>query len=236
MAADYDAAHVTENDEHFVAARYASYLLAGIGATSLLDVGAGTGRAVRFFLANNPDMTIVGIEPVRALINQAAAAGVPPNVIIQGRGENLPFDTGSFDAVSAFGTFHHVGRPQAVLQEMLRVARRAVFVSDSNRFGSGRKPLRIVKLALATAGFWDAANWLKTRGKGYTITEGDGLAYSYSVFDSVPAIAKWSDRVILVPTGRASGAGLYHPLLTAAHILVAGIRELPEMRAETGAG
>jgi SAM-dependent methyltransferase len=182
---------------------------------------------VGFFLAQHPNMTIVGIEPVRALINQAAAGGVPANTIIQGRGEDLPFDNGSFDAVSAFGTFHHVGRPEAVLKEMLRVARRVVFISDSNRYGTGRRPIRIVKLALATAGLWAAADWLKTRGKGYTISEGDGLAYSYSVFDSVPTIAKWADRIILVPTGRGGGSGLYHPLLTAAHVLVAGIREAP---------
>jgi SAM-dependent methyltransferase len=170
-------------------------------------------------------MAIVGVEPVQALINQAASAGLPLNTIIQGRGEDLPFDSDSFDAVSAFGTFHHVGRPQAVLQEMLRVARRAVFISDSNRFGTGLKPIRIVKLALASVGLWGAADWLKTRGKGYTISEGDGLAYSYSVFDSVPAMAKWADRIILVPTGRVSDASLYHPLLSAAHVLLAGIKE-----------
>ena len=38
------------------------------------------------------------------------------------------------------------------------------------------------------------------RGKGYGITEGDGLAYSYGVYDSLGPVHRWADRVILIRT------------------------------------
>ena len=54
----------------------------------------------------------------------------------------------ALDAVCAFGVMHHVKRPAIVVGEMMRVARRAIFISDSNRFGQGSMPARRVKLLL----------------------------------------------------------------------------------------
>jgi hypothetical protein len=54
---------------------------------------------------------------------------------------------------------------------MLRVAKRAVFLSDSNRFGQGSLPARLLKLALYKIGLWGAFNYLSTFGKGYQVTE-----------------------------------------------------------------
>lgn len=68
------------------------------------------------------------------------------------------------------------------MSEMLRVAQKAIFISDANNFGQGRFLARTAKQALNALGLWKTVDFIKTKGKGYTISEGDGLAYSYSVF------------------------------------------------------
>jgi hypothetical protein len=108
---------------------------------------------------------------------------------------------------------------------MLRVARRAVFISDANRFGQGSWLGRIAKLALYRLRLWPLANYIKTRGRGYVITPGDGLAYSYSVFDSCDLLAQWASRLILVPTHPPTARSWAHPLLTAGQVLVCAIRD-----------
>src|ERR1700719_1559631 len=49
--------------------------------------------------------------------------------------------------------------------------------ADSNRFGQGSKIGRLVKFALYKTGLWPAYWSFRTRGKGYIVDEGDGLAY-----------------------------------------------------------
>ncbi len=75
-----------------------------------------------------------------------------------------------------------------MVSEMLRVARKAVFISDMNNFGGGAPLVRYAKRALRRLHLWGIANYIKTAGKGYSITEGDGLFYPYSVFDSLPLV------------------------------------------------
>jgi hypothetical protein len=90
---------------------------------------------------------------------------------------------------------HHVPDPRPVVAEMLRVARRAVFIADSNNFGQGPRPARLAKQLLHACGLWPLANLVKTRGRGYIVTEGDGVSYSYSVFSSLPQIRAACDEV-----------------------------------------
>jgi SAM-dependent methyltransferase len=225
-AADYDAMHVHEDDGHAAALRFISALMDPLQIGSLLDVGCGTGRAVRHFVSRHSGMRVRGAEPSRALIEQAVARnGVPAGHIACARGESLPYPDGSFDAVCEFGILHHVPDPNAVVREMLRVARRAVFLSDANRFGQGSWTARVGKLLLYRLKLWPLANYVKTRGRGYVITDGDGLAYSYSVFDSYDLLARWGSQVILVPTSPPSARSWAHPLLTAGQVLACAIRE-----------
>ena len=119
---------------------------------------------------------------------------------MQGVGEALPFGDASIDVVFSFAILHHVPKPDAVIREMLRVARKAVIIVDGNRFGQGGHwPVRLLKLALYKAGLWGVVNYLKTGGDGYLITPGDGLAYSYSVYDSFDRMAEWATRLIVMP-------------------------------------
>ncbi len=47
----------------------------------------------------------------------------------------LPFKDDGFDAVVESSVLRHVSDPKAVVSEMIRVARKAVFLVDSNIFG-----------------------------------------------------------------------------------------------------
>ncbi len=163
----YDRDFVAEGDEHGVALRYISMLLSGSGCASILDVGAGTGRGVRHFLARHSGLEVRGVEPVQAMIDVAERDhAVPAGCIVEGSGTALPFADGSFDAVCELGVLHHVPDPNRVVREMTRVARRAVFLSDENRFGRGRPIARAAKYALHRAGIWEKVWRLRTGGRG----------------------------------------------------------------------
>jgi ubiquinone/menaquinone biosynthesis C-methylase UbiE len=225
-AAEYDARHVSAADEHGVALRYVSALLREFDLDSLLDVGSGTGRVTAYFNQRQPHLRIVGVDPVLPLLQHARAKPrARHNSFACASGYHLPFTDRSFDAVCQFGVLHHAEAPNAVVREMLRVARRAVFLSDSNRFGQGPIVVRWVKLTLARTGLWPLANLLKTRGKQYTVSQGDGVAYSYSVYDSLNLLQSWADRLVLVPTSERTSRSWYAPLLTSSHVAVCAIRE-----------
>ena len=223
-ASVYDEMHVHPNDEHYVALQHIVSLADGAGISNFLDVGSGTGRAIKYLLEKG--LKVHGLEPVPALIEQAVAKhGLDTRAMVCGVGERLPFAAESFDAVCEFGMLHHVPNPNLVVKEMTRVARKAVFISDSNRFGQGRMSVKLLKLSLAKMRLWRAANFIKTRGKGYTIMEGDGLAYSYSVFDSYDLLASWATKIILIPTSTDARANWCHPLLTSGNVLVCAFKE-----------
>ena len=223
-ASNYDDMHTScEIDEHYAALDFIDLLCDRLHLESLLDVGAGSGRGVRFLLSR--ERNVRGVEPVKALIEQAEMRGVPKGLIVEGSGYKLPFEDDAFDAVFECGVLHHVAEPARVVSEMMRVAKKAVFISDSNRFGQGRYPIRMLKLALYWSKLWNAARFIQTKGKMYTISEGDGLAYSYSVFDSYSQLAKWADTIWLVPTSNEDPVSSWlHPLITTPHVLLCALK------------
>jgi ubiquinone/menaquinone biosynthesis C-methylase UbiE len=222
----YDSMHAHEGATDASITKFVLALLRALDARSLLDVGTATGLGMRQMKTASPDLFVCGVEPVAALIEQAVRnANTFSAPIVRATGEALPFPDASFDAVCEFATLHHTANPRVVVQEMLRVARKAVFLCDSNRFGQGSRAARLIKLALYKSKLWGAYNYLRTGGKRYQITEGDGLAYSYSVYDSFELIARWADRVILIPSTGEKATSWLHPLLNNSGILVCAIRE-----------
>ena len=225
-AARYDTMHAHEGDDDPRILKTVRALLGMIEAQTALDVGAGTGRGIRYLLDNMPGLSVRGVEPVKALIEQAIQKnGIPEDLIMQGVGEALPFGDASFDVVLSFSILHHVPEPDAVIREMLRVARKSVIIVDGNRFGQGRRLVRLLKLALYKARLWKAVNYIKTGGRGYMVTEGDGLAYSYSVYDSFDCIAEWAGELFLIPTEGCTAKSWLHPLLTSGGVLVCALKK-----------
>jgi ubiquinone/menaquinone biosynthesis C-methylase UbiE len=225
-AAVYDCMHDRESVDDPAILKFIVSVLRMLGAQSILDVGSATGRGLKEFASAFPGALVCGVEPVTALVQQGVAAGNTRTVpLLQASGEALPFADASFDAVSEFSILHHVPQPSAVVREMLRVARRAVVLVDCNRFGQGSLPARLFKLFLYKIGLWHAFNFVRTRGKRYQISAGDGLFYSYSVYDSYDLVAPWADRLLVLPSGPSHSRSWFHPLLTAGALILIAIRE-----------
>ncbi|MCL5776855.1 class I SAM-dependent methyltransferase [Limibaculum sp. FT325] len=216
-AANYDAAHLDEDPEHKVALRLLESFACQVGHGSFLDVGAGTGRGVTYLQKAFPDAHVIGVEPVKEMRECGAARGdVLPGSLIEGDALCLPFDDSSFDWVIETAVLHHVADFRAATREMVRVARCGVLISDSNNIGQGSRVARLVKRALKSAGLWKAAIWLQTRGKMYKESEGDGVSYSFSAFDTVKTIRKKFPNVYFMNTTSAE-PNIY---ATASHVAI----------------
>jgi ubiquinone/menaquinone biosynthesis C-methylase UbiE len=225
-AARYEEMHEQESAGDPFLTDFVVATLRMLALRSVLDVGTASGRTLRTLKTAVPELFICGIEPVAALLKQAVSLGnAGSGVIVQGKGDALPFADNSFDAVCEFAILHHVEQPHVVVGEMLRVARKAVIISDSNRFGQGPMWMRFFKLVVYKIGLWGVFNYVRTGGKRYQITEGDGLAYSYSVYDNFDQLAAWADRVIIITADKTRPASWMHPLLTSGGVILCAIRD-----------
>jgi SAM-dependent methyltransferase len=200
--------------------------LNNLGIHSLLDVGSATGRGLPRLAAGLSHTLVCGVEPVEALVRQGISSGVTQGLpLLLASGDALPFADKSFDAVCEFAMLHHVPDPACVIREMLRVARNVLVISDANRFGQGSLPLRIIKLLLYKLKLWNVYDFLRTRGKGYQVSAGDGVFYSYSIYDNFHQIQQWAETVYLFPVGQANSSNWFHPLLTSGSVLLIAVRK-----------
>ncbi len=224
-AAEYDEAHVRGNPEHNLALRYISAFLQLLSAKTVLDVGCGTGRGLVHIRQYHPRLGVFGIDPVAELLQIGVDKGIPPCALVRGDASCLPFEDGAFDAVMELGMLHHVPRPGIVVSEMLRVAKRAVFISDSNLFGQGRRSARLLKFLFYNAGLWNFLKYVQTGGRGYVLSHGDGLSYSYSAYFQYGMLSQWADRIIAVPLiSDLRPARWPRPLFTERCVLLCAIR------------
>lgn len=161
-----------------------------LGVTSLLDVGSGSGHCLRVLGRMRPNLRMIGVEPSADMRAEGYKNGISTDVLVHGDATALPFDDGEFDLVCEFGVLHHLPRPSRAIEEMCRVASKAVFVVDSNNFGTGDWRRRLLKQAINALGLWKWADLINTRGKGFRESAGDGISYSYSVFNDVPLLEK----------------------------------------------
>jgi ubiquinone/menaquinone biosynthesis C-methylase UbiE len=219
-AAKYDAMHVNEGDEHYFALCLMVAAVDFLGVKSVLDVGSGTGRVIAWLKHARPELVVRGIEPVEELRKVGHANGIGKDVLVDGDALALGYRDGEFDLVCEFGVLHHIKQPERAVAEMLRVSRRAVFISDSNNFGHGGTLARALKQLFDAVGLWPVVDFVKTRGRGYTISEGDGLAYSYSVFNNYAQIKSRCSSVHVINTA----AGGVNPYRTASHVALLGIK------------
>jgi SAM-dependent methyltransferase len=217
-AARYEEMHLGSPD-HGLALRFLIACIDFYRIRSILDIGSGTGHVIREIKAVRPDVKVVGVEPSAELREIGYRQGLGPDDLVDGDGLKLDLPNGTFDLCCEFGVLHHVKSPRTVIDEMLRVSRKAIFISDSNNFGQGSPAERLVKQLIDAVGLWKVINFIKTRGKGYSISEGDGLAYSYSVFNDYGQIER-SCRIHLLNTGDAR----INPYRTAAHVALLGVK------------
>ena len=80
---------------------------------------------------------------------------------------------------------------------------------------------------LYKTGLWRFVKLLQTGGTGYTISLGDGVAYSYSVYFQNNLLSEWAERVFAIPVRGAGSTSVssWSPVLNADTVLLCGIRD-----------
>src|SRR3954454_22878372 len=94
---------------------------------TVLDVATGTG-AVALELVRAKGCTVVGLDQSPGMLEEARrravlAAATGQARFVEGHAEELPFEDGSFDALTFTYLFRYVEDPAATLRELTRVVR-----------------------------------------------------------------------------------------------------------------
>ena len=174
--------------------RWAGFLLPHLRpGMRLLDVGCGPGSITRGLADAVAPGPTVGVDPDPARVDGASLT------VVTARGEQLPFDDASFDAVFACAVMQHVADPEVVLREVRRVARpgAVVGIADADWDGflvhppdplldRGQEVLRAIRSIgdprvgkrlrhlMATAGFDRVVATARTNADGGAGTEAAG--------------------------------------------------------------
>ena len=94
-ADQYEKMHVTdETDEHFFALSCLAGLTNYLKIESILDLGSGTGRSIKYLKKICPKIKIIGIEPVKKLREVAYSHGISKEELIDGDATKLNFKKG----------------------------------------------------------------------------------------------------------------------------------------------
>ena len=126
---------------------------------SVLDVGTGDGQIAAFVAQRRPDVSVRGID---VLVREHPAVPVQPF-----DGRNIPFEDGSFDAITLIDVLHHAEEPVELLRQAARVARRAIVIKDHIEEGFlARATLRFMdhvgnrRFGIPTPdSYWTEAKW-----------------------------------------------------------------------------
>ena len=126
----------------------------------VVDVGCGTGSALRRAASTITQGSLIGVDPVLRMIEIARerTAGHPAEPRIEfrlGAAEDLPVDDAAADVVLAFDSFDHWedrARGLSEIRRILRPAGRLVVVKDASVPGAQGAHRTLVN-ALSRAGF-----------------------------------------------------------------------------------
>jgi len=98
----------------------------------VLDVGSGDGTIASMVMQLGVNITIEGIDTLVRPSTQIPVVGFD--------GMRLPFEDGSFDAVTFVDVLHHTEDPMILLREAARVSRRFIVIKDHRRDGLLAQP------------------------------------------------------------------------------------------------
>jgi len=114
-----------------------------IPAPLVLDVATGTGRLPRALLRQPAfDGRVIGLDLSRQMLREAVqrtAQFADRLTYIWQDARRLPFDDGTFDAVTCLEALEFTPNPREVLAELVRVLRSGGVLLVSNRIGSDAK-------------------------------------------------------------------------------------------------
>ena len=223
-ADNYDTLHSDDGEgEHLRALEIGWPLIQATSPRSILDVGCGTGRTLKWVASKSPSTTLIGIDPSRRLLDLAQAQ-VPGAKLGIGNGERLDFPDASVDIVAASGIMHHVDHPSLVISELFRVARKAVLISDHNNFAFGSPIAQRIRMMLDCTGLLGVATFVKQgfRKQGYSPE--DGWWYPYSLVNNFAQIASLSDQLYVCPTRLPTPGFSGNMLFAQSHLAIVAIR------------
>lgn len=119
------------NEEEIVGKKLITALtLAGVDFKDkkCLILGAGTGAEGFYLSSQFPTSEVTFLEPndvaIKILTEKAQLFGLPASRIIQGVGEKLPFEDGSFDYVICYTVLEHVQDVEKTITEISRVIKK----------------------------------------------------------------------------------------------------------------
>lgn len=188
-ASQYNSWHcdVTNESSHNFAVQELLNLMNTIGATSVLDVCCGTGRATRAML--DAGYSAKGIDLSEELIARGVEElKIPADCLEAGDATRLPYGDKTFDVACILGALHHTARPNNVIAEMIRVSRLGVLISDEGNHLSGG-----IKSLLISLGVFDPLYRLVFRREPRQTrrmcdSDGDGPTFVFSVEEIIPAV------------------------------------------------
>lgn len=188
-AGNYNAWHCDPNNEssHNFAVKEILQTMLMVGASSLLDVCCGTGRAVRAALDCGYSAT--GIDVAPALLEIAyEKLSIPKVCLVKGDATDLPFPDNSFDVSCILGALHHTAQPSRIVTEMIRVTKKAIIVSDEANHVTGG-----IKQLLIAMGLFEPLYRMIFKRKPRThrrqiTSEGDGPTFFFSIEEIIPIL------------------------------------------------
>ncbi len=107
------------------------------GVETLLDVGAGSGFSSMYYPSR---IRVVACDYATGMLETNPAPGR-----VRCSADRLPFEDGTFDAVTCWELLHHLPDPIAALSEMWRVARKRLIVFEPNRINPGHIVLGLTR-------------------------------------------------------------------------------------------
>jgi SAM-dependent methyltransferase len=184
-AADYEA-QVAAHDERYFR-KYVGTMLRFLppGIDSILELGAGSGAALRGYVEERAPKRVVGLELSRANLAAIFERGAP-HAAVGGDALELPFAAGCFDLVTCFQVIEHLPSVRTAIDEALRVLRRpgylvvgipnhASLLTPTQDLISGR-----TRFAFGVANRFGAMRWLAQNVRicvGKRLGSGPGYLY-----------------------------------------------------------
>ncbi|MGZ5561983.1 MAG: class I SAM-dependent methyltransferase [Halobacteriota archaeon] len=161
----------------------------------ILEVATGTGIILQMLLKAGKDAH--GIDLSRGLLQVAETKRSIASARLQcGDAEHLPYPDASFNAVCLLRSLHHMECPATVLREMIRCAKKSVFIYDSAGGSS-----RLIKRVLRAVGLYQPVYYL-VRGRkdtGYRpANETEGPVKVFYAEDVIPILKREGLRIVNV--------------------------------------
>jgi demethylmenaquinone methyltransferase/2-methoxy-6-polyprenyl-1,4-benzoquinol methylase len=193
--------------------RWRAFLVSRVPAeaTRVLDVACGTAAVSIELALAAPERTVVGIDQSPEMLaagrERVDRAGLTARIDLrEGRAESLPFEDGSFDALTFTYLLRYVDDPAATMRELARVVRPGGTIG-MQEFGL---PTRIwrplwelyVRVGLPAAGAVVSPGWHEVGG-----FLGPSIRDFYERLPLGELLRLWHDAGIADPRGRRLSLG-----------------------------